>query len=68
MLGDDPDPLVMTARFKFGEVSDAHARGLCTVQRDYAARQEGLEKTRLVSERTTETRGDAATTNGYEVL
>ena len=34
MLGDDPDPAVTTARVGFGEVSDAHARGRCTIQRD----------------------------------
>ena len=34
MLGDDPDPMVMTARVGFGEVSDEHARGLSTEQRD----------------------------------
>ena len=28
MIGDDPDPLVMTARVGFGELSDTHARGL----------------------------------------
>ena len=32
MFGDDPDPMVMTARVRFGTASDAHARGLSTEQ------------------------------------
>ena len=34
MFGDDPDPTVATTRVGSAEVSDAHARGRCTVQRD----------------------------------
>ena len=33
MFGDDPDPTVTTAWVGSGEVSDAHVRGRCTVQR-----------------------------------
>ena len=33
-FGVDPDPMVMTERVGFGLVSDAHARGLCTVEKD----------------------------------
>ena len=34
MFGDDPEPMVMTERVGFGLVSNAHARGLCTVEKD----------------------------------
>ena len=34
MFGGDSHPTVMTTRFEFGGVSDAHVRGLCTMQRE----------------------------------
>ena len=43
MFGDDPNPTVTTTRVGFGYVSDAHARGLCTMQRDKANKEEGNE-------------------------
>ena len=44
MFGDDPDPMVTTERFGFGTASDAHTRGLCTVQRDSGLGQRANEE------------------------
>ena len=56
MFGDDPDPMVMTARFGFGEVSDT-GEGAMHYAKRLRLRQEGKRRTRLVSERSTKARG-----------
>ena len=52
MLGDDPDPTVMTERFGFWEVSDT-GEGSMRLQ----FRQEGKQRIMLVSKRSTKARG-----------
>ena len=61
MLGDYPDPSVMTARVGFGEVSDAHARGsVHCVER--VKRSDNKRTVGLINVNGGE--GEAATTNG----
>ena len=64
MLGDAPDSTVTTTRFEFGGVSDAHVRGLCTVQSEIRPMCASVW---LVLERSTKARGNAATTNGSKL-
>ena len=63
MFGDDLNPSVMKARVGFGEVFGRTKEGVggCREVRWFDKRE---TKTRLVSERSTKARGDAATTNG----
>ena len=63
MFGDDPDTTVTIVRFGFGEVSDTGEGSIHCAKR-LRFRQEGKRRTRLVSERSTKARGDAATTRG----
>ena len=41
MFGDDPDPMVMTERFRFGTASDVHTRGFVHCTERLRFRQEG---------------------------
>ena len=45
MFGDDPDPMVMTARFGFGEVLDM-GEGAMHCAKRLRFRQEGKRRTR----------------------
>ena len=64
MFRDDPDPMVMTARVGFRDVSDTHARGLRDVRR-FGKRE---PKTRLVSERSMKARGEHGNYERMHVL
>ena len=57
MLGDDPDPSVMTERVGFGTASDTHTRGFVHCIERLQFRQEGKRRTRLVFERSTKAGG-----------
>ena len=66
MLGDDPDPSVMTARVGFGEVSDTHARGV------WSSRSRGKQKpdwsgtvsaSKAIRGKVMKAKGETATTN-----
>ena len=63
MLGDDPDPTVTTNRVGYGTTSDAREGvGGCAERVKRSDKRES--KIRLDSERSTNARGDAATTSG----
>ena len=64
MLGDGPDPTVATDRIGFGQVSDAHTRGL----REVSWLDKRETKTRLVSGRSTKERGGRGNYERVRVL
>ena len=61
MFGDDPDPTVTKVRFGFEEVSDT-GEGSMRLR----FRQEDKRRIRLVSERTTERRGNYERTKSFK--
>ena len=68
MFGDDPDPTVTTTRVGFG-TNFGRARGgdaLC--KEGLRFKQEGKRRTRLVSEGSTEARGERGNYERMQVL
>ena len=64
MLGDDPDPSVMTERVGFGTASDTHSTGFVHCTERLRFRKEGKRITRFDLERSTKARGNATTMSG----
>ena len=68
MLGDDPDPSVMTERVGFGAGSDVRARGATSWQERLGGHgQEGSENP-IGLGTVKGGKGNSATTNGLRVL